>query len=124
MKMRADNDERLKTIFFLIFTVALSAAVSDELDSAVNATISTTSTISTTEDVTPPREFPINDSIGADTLPPKVFPEDQSQVNETAVKILLNNSTDDANNSTENKSTTEVRCCRFDQVLTYLIYFL
>lgn len=126
--MKTDNDDKLKTIFFLIFTVALSAALSDDPDSALKTTISTTtttSTFSTTGDVTPPREFPINDSIGADTLPPKEFPEDQSRVNETAVKILLNNSTDDANNTKiDNKSSTEVKSCRVGQVLTNLNDFL
>lgn len=114
---------------------ALSAAVSDEPDSAVKTTIpaSPTTTKSSTDDVTPPREFPINDpiskdslppmefpkdqpprefpmndSIMKDTLPPMEFPEDQSQTNETAVKILLNDSSVESSNADNTTSTTKV----------------
>lgn len=71
-------------------------AVSDQPDLAQS-----TSTTSTEDGVTQ-----VNNTL--DTFPPNIFPEDQSEVNETARKILLglaNNTTDDKEQGTEVIST-------------------
>lgn len=104
-------------LFGILTSSALSAAVSVEPDSALKTSISMESTtaLSSIGDVTPPKEFPIDESNAKasiappiefpkdqpprefpiqdptlkDTLPPMEFPMEQSQRNDTAAKILL-----------------------------------
>lgn len=136
-KTETDNDEKLKTIFFPLMFTALSAAVSVEPDSSLSTSISVESTtaISSIGDVTPPKEFPIDESNAKvsiappmefpkdqpprefpiqdptlkDTLPPMEFPMEQSQRNETAAKILLKKLTDEKDcEADKKKCITEV----------------
>lgn len=131
---------------------ALSAAVSVEPDSALRTSISMESTTALTSigDVTPPKEFPIDESNAKvsiappiefpkdqpprefpiqdptlkDTLPPMEFPIEQSQTNETAAKILLKNSTGDDCDADKKKCITEVtRVDRVEWNLRIIDYF-